>query len=58
MVADLPALLLDLPEAISLVLVGIVGGRRRDQPRALFAEMIEAPACGLPVCVDRSPNLE
>ncbi len=36
--------LLDRPQPIRLVLVGIISGRRWDQLRAFFAEMIEATA--------------
>lgn len=39
--APLLALLLDRPEPVGFVLVGIISGRRRDQPRAFFTEMIE-----------------
>ena len=41
------ALPLDRPQPIGFVLVGIVGGRRRDQSRALFAKVIEATAHSL-----------
>jgi hypothetical protein len=36
--------LLDRPQPVSLVLIGIVSGWRRDRLRALFAEVIEATA--------------
>jgi hypothetical protein len=36
--------LLDRPQPVRLVLVRIISGRRRDQLRAFFADMIEATA--------------
>ena len=45
----LPALLLLLgPQPVGFVLVGIITCRRRDQPRALTAEVVEATAYTAP----------
>jgi hypothetical protein len=41
------ALLLDRPQPVGFVLVGIVGGRRRDQLRAFLTEVLETSAHAL-----------
>jgi hypothetical protein len=45
------ALLLDRPQPIGFVLVGIIGGRRRDQLRAFLPKMIETTASLRPASV-------